>query len=74
MNYIETDFEAKILNDFLMQQELSIQKGIHFIALQIKRLNSSDINTLLQLQIEGTGTLVALWENKNRWWVTDGFL
>lgn len=58
MDYDEDDFEAKILNDSLMQTELSIQKGSIVYLQKIDQLNEADINTLLQLQKEGTGTLI----------------
>ena len=58
MDYDEDDFEAKILNDSLMQTELSIQKGSIAYLQKIDQLNASDINTLLQLQKNGTGTLI----------------
>jgi uncharacterized protein YjaG (DUF416 family) len=60
MDYDETDFEAKILNDSLMQTELSIQKGSIAYLQKIDQLNESDINTLLQLQKNGTGTLIRI--------------
>ena len=58
MDYDEEDFEIKILNDSLMQTELSIQKGIILYLQKVDQLNEFDITTLLQLQKEGTGTLI----------------
>lgn len=58
IDYEEPDFETKILNDTLMQRELSIQKGIISYLSKVGPLTSSDIDTLLQLQQEGTGTLI----------------
>ncbi len=58
MDYTDADFEAKILNDAVMQQELSIQKGIIKYLSGIGEVSAADIDTLLKLQKEGTGTLI----------------
>jgi uncharacterized protein YjaG (DUF416 family) len=58
MDYDEDDFEAKILNDSLMQTEVSIQNGSIEYLQKIDHPNESDINTLLQLQKKGTGNLI----------------
>jgi uncharacterized protein YjaG (DUF416 family) len=57
MDYNEDDFEAKILNDPLMQEEMAIQKGTIAYLHSVQALNESDIKNLLHLQEEGTGTL-----------------
>jgi len=46
----DSDFEIKVLNDPLMQEELYIQKGIISFLDKIDRINESDIYTLIQLQ------------------------
>lgn len=51
------DFEEKIINDPLMQQEMFVQNGIISYLANIDQLTSADIDTLLQLQIDATGTL-----------------
>lgn len=58
MDYDDPEFETKILNDYLMQQEISIQRGIITYLSKIDKLSTSDIDTLLDLQKNGTGTLV----------------
>lgn len=58
MEYGDTDFGAKILNDHVMQQELAIQKGIILYLSKVDQLTSSDVDTLLELQKEGTGNLI----------------
>ena len=57
MDFEEDDFETKILNDSLMQEELSIQKGSIAYLQRVDRLVEADLDTLLQLQKNGTGTL-----------------
>ena len=54
----DNDFEAKIVEHSLMQQELSVQKGIISYLNRINQVTLADIETLLGLQKEGTGTLV----------------
>lgn len=58
MDYNDAHFEEKILNDSLMQNEISIQKGIISYLAKIRDLNSSDIDILLKLQEEGSKTLI----------------
>lgn len=58
MDYDDDGFESNILNNILMQTEISIQKGCIRYLQKIDHLNESDINTLLLLQTNGTGTLI----------------
>jgi uncharacterized protein YjaG (DUF416 family) len=50
MDYDEPNFEEIILNDTLMQKEITIQKGIISYLSKINKVEQTDINTLIQLQ------------------------
>jgi uncharacterized protein YjaG (DUF416 family) len=60
MDYEDPEFETKISNDHLMKQEIAIQKGIITYLSKINEISISDINTLLELQKQGTQALIIL--------------
>lgn len=57
MKYDDPQFEEHIINDSVMQAEVDIQKGIISYLEKTKSLDSADVDTLLQLQMQATKEL-----------------
>ncbi len=63
LDYGDPGFEEKIANDPLMQAEIQLQKGIIAYLHKIARVDSSDVETLLELQ---NNTLKPVWNTLSR--------
>ena len=57
MDYDDEGFEEKILNDTIMQTEITLQKGIISYLSKVGMIETSDIDTLTQLQQSNIRTL-----------------
>jgi len=58
MDYEDINFETKILNDPLMQNEIALQKGVISYLSNIDTVLLSDITTIIQFQENNKNTLI----------------